>query len=157
MSRDRPDFPSLAQTLERLPKKRLARFSKPNSNYSHRIAFAFVFFCFFFCICCQTLFQIISAKPWFLIDFQVAFPPHPSVPQCGGALLRLQPSTGCVLRDFLEIFDAAPSRASIPRNSKPLPTSRNCEAGTSDRYQPKHSLVNISVVGTYIIYAASTH
>ena len=26
-SRDRPDFPSLAQTLERLPKKRLARFS----------------------------------------------------------------------------------------------------------------------------------
>ena len=28
----------------------------------------------------------------------------------------------------------------------------NCEAGTSDRYQPKHSLVNISVVGTYILY-----
>ena len=27
MLRDRPDFPSLAQTLERLPKKRLARFS----------------------------------------------------------------------------------------------------------------------------------
>ena len=27
ISRDRPDFPSLAQTLERLPKKRLARFS----------------------------------------------------------------------------------------------------------------------------------
>ena len=33
ISRDRPDFPSLAQTLERLPKKRLARFSKSKSIF----------------------------------------------------------------------------------------------------------------------------
>ena len=27
---------------------------------------------------------------WFLIYSQVSFPPHPSVPQCGGALLRFK-------------------------------------------------------------------
>ena len=32
-SRDRPDFPSLAQTLERLPKKRLARY---HCNYNYK-------------------------------------------------------------------------------------------------------------------------
>lgn len=111
LSRDRPDFPSLAQTLERLPKKRLARFS--NQTRIIFIASPFHLLETQFCV----TFKSISLT-LILICFQVSFPSHPSVPQCRGALLRLQPSS----RDFLEILDV--TAHPFPEPPVPLPTSQ---------------------------------
>ena len=143
LPRDRPDFPSLAQTLERLPKKRLARFS--NQTRIIFIASPFHLLETQFCV----TFKSISLT-LILICFQVSFPSHPSVPQCRGALLRFQIAT------FESRFpgNLGCHRASIPRTSStPSNFSENVELAKSDRHQPKHSLVNISVG----IKAASTH
>ena len=95
MLRDRPDFPSLAQTLERLPKKRLARFSikvylifiQLNLHLVASLKPNFVPLPLF----CQFHLHLIYI--WWAFDdsdlfTQVSFPPDSSVPQCGGALLR---------------------------------------------------------------------
>ena len=106
--RDRPDFPSIAQTLERLPKKRLAR-----SSLAQRVLFGSIFalvfqfsnilfvFSFFFphAIVRQALIQTVFPAPEIgdqqqklkglhsTTTLQVTFAPHTLVKKCRGALL----------------------------------------------------------------------
>ena len=90
-SRDRPDFPSLAQTLERLPKKRLARFSNQPLLLSNANSVRFL---------------LLPANLHLMsFDLQISFTPNSSVAQCRGALLRSKTAFESRCSSFPNILD----------------------------------------------------